>query len=267
LLKLLYYDIWRDKMFKNKLKEKLKNGKPAIGTFIMCNCPELVEIVGLSGYDFVVIDTEHGPLSIESTINLIRAAEIKGITPITRVTESSDSTILRSLDVGAHGIQVPQVNDATTAQRVAKASKYSPLGTRGAAMTRAGEYGTVNPMEYFTTENEETLVVVHCENKEGLNNLESIAKIPEIDVIFLGPFDMSQSLGVPGQIYHPLVEEAAEKVLKITKAAGKAAGIFVTDGEQAKKRIEQGFQYITINMDVTLFAMACKNEISKINMD
>lgn len=251
-------------MFKNKLKETLRKGQPVIGTFIMCNCAELVEIVGICGYDFVVIDTEHGPLSVESTINLIRAAELKGLTPITRVTESSDSTILRSLDVGAHGIQVPQVNDAATAKRVAKASKYYPLGTRGAALARSGDYGMVNANEYFTSANEETLVVVHCENKEGLENLEEIVRIPEIDVIFLGPFDMSQSLGVPGQVYHPLVEEAAEKVLKITKSAGKSAGIFVTDGEQARKRIEQGFQYITINVDTTLFARACKNEISKI---
>lgn len=128
-----------------------------------------------------------------------------------------------------------------------------PIGTSGLALARSGDYGIVSPMEYFKKENEETLVVVHCENKEGLSNLEEIVKIPEIDVIFLGPFDMSQSLGVPGQVYHPLVEEAAEKVLRITKAAGKAAGIFVTDGEQAKKRIEQGFQYVTINMDITLF--------------
>ncbi len=251
-------------MFKNKLKETLKNGKPAIGTFIMCNCAELVEITGLCGFDFVVLDTEHGPLSVESTINLIRAAELKGMTPITRVTESSDSTILRSLDVGAHGIQVPQVNDFETAQKIAKASKYYPLGTRGAALARSGDYGIVSADEYFKVENEETLVVVHCENKEGLNNLEEIVKIPEIDVIFLGPFDMSQSLGVPGQIYHPLVEEAAEKVIKITKAAGKAAGIFVTDGDQANRRIEQGFQYITINVEATLFANACRNEIKKI---
>ena len=252
-------------MFKNKLKETLKTGKPAIGTFVMCDCPDLVEILGICGYDFVVLDTEHGPLSIESTINLIRAAELKGVTPITRVTETSDSTILRSLDVGAHGIQVPQVNDAATAEKVAKAAKYFPSGTRGAALARSGNYGMVSSaMDYFKTENEETLVVVHCENKEGLANLESIVKIPDIDVVFLGPFDMSQSMGVPGQIYHPLVEEAAEKVLKLTKEAGKAAGIFVTDGDQAKRRIEQGFQYITINVDTTIFAKAFKAEIDKI---
>jgi len=251
-------------MFKNKLKEKLKNGEPAIGTFIMTNCPDLVEIVGICGYDFVVLDTEHGPLSIESTINLIRAAELKGVTPITRVTEASATTILRSLDVGAHGIQVPQVNDSITAEMVVKASKYHPDGIRGAALARSGEYGMVSStLDYFKTENEETLVVVHCENQEGLAELENIAAIPGVDVIFLGPFDMSQSMGVPGEIYHPRVEAAAEKVLKATKAAGKAAGIFVTDGDQAKRRIEQGFQYITINVDTTIFAKAYKNELVK----
>lgn len=250
-------------MFKNKLKRSIKEGKAAIGTFVMCNSADVVEVIALSGFDFIVIDTEHGPLSVESTQNLIRTAELRGITPITRVTESSETTILRSLDVGAHGIQVPQVNDRKTAEDVVKRAKYFPEGTRGVALPRAGEYGMVDPLEYFKVENEETMIVVHCENKIGLDNLEEIAKVPEIDVIFLGPFDMSQSLGIPGQVNHPLIEEAAERVLKICKEAGKGAGIFVSSGEQAKLRKDQGFQYITIGMDVMLLGMAGKEAVSK----
>ena len=250
-------------MFKNKLKEFIKEGKAGIGTFVMCNSPDIVEVIALTGFDFIVIDTEHGPLSVESTQNLIRAAELRGITPITRVTECSETTILRSLDVGAHGIQVPQVNDRKTAEDVVRRAKYYPEGYRGIAMPRAANYGTVNPLDYFKIENEETMVVVHCENKIGLDNLEEIVKVPSIDVIFLGPFDMSQSLGIPGQVNHPLIEQAAERVLKVSKSAGKAAGIFVSTGEQAKLRREQGFQYITIGMDVTLFGIVCKNEIAK----
>jgi 4-hydroxy-2-oxoheptanedioate aldolase len=105
------------------------------------------------------------------------------------------------------------------------------------------------------------MIVVHCENKTSLDNIEEIAKIPEIDVVFLGPFDMSQSWGIPGQINHPLIEDACNRVLDACKSAGKAAGIFVLDGQQAKMRAEQGFQYITISLDVTIFAKACRNEI------
>lgn len=250
-------------MIQNRLKKIIKEGKQAFGTFVMCNSPDIVEIIALSGFDFIVIDTEHGPLTVESTQHLIRAAECRGMTPITRVTEGSETTILRSLDVGAHGIQVPQVNTPEIAESIVKSAKYFPMGKRGIAMPRAADYGTVNPMKYFSHENEETLIVAHCENKQGLDNLDEIVKTPGVDIVFLGPYDMSQSLGIPGQVNHPMIEEVAERVLKACKAAGKAAGIFVGNGEQAKLRAEQGFQYITIGMDVTLFASVCRNEISK----
>lgn len=249
-------------MFKNRLKERLRQGQTALGTFVSINSPDIVELMGLSGFDFVVLDAEHGPFSVETTTNLIRAAELHGVTPLTRVTEGSETTILRALDVGVHGIQVPQVNDGESARAVVQSTKYYPLGKRGIAMPRASDYGTLNPLEYFKLANEETLIVVHCENKTSLDNLEEIGKIPEIDVIFLGPFDMSQSLGIPGQVNHPLIQKAAERVLDITGRYGKAAGIFAIDGEQARKRAEQGFRYITLGMDVTLFAKACRNEIA-----
>ncbi|MBS4022517.1 MAG: aldolase [Dethiobacter sp.] len=252
-------------MINNKLKKKLKNGETALGTFIMCNSPDLVEVVGLSGLDFVVIDTEHGPLSLESTQHLIRAAELRGMSSIIRITEFRDTTVLRALDVGAHGVQVPQVNDRITAERIVKAAKYFPLGTRGAALTRAADYGTVHPLKYFEHENEETLIVVHCESKSSLDNLEEIAAIPGIDVIFLGPFDMSQSLGIPAQVTHPLVEQAAEKVVKVANDAGIAAGIFVRSGDQVKIRVEQGFRYITIGTDVGIIGAAYRREISNAN--
>lgn len=249
-------------MFKNHLKERLSQGATVLGTFITIDSPDLVEVIGLSGFEFVVLDTEHGPFTTEATTNLIRAAELRGITPITRVTESSETTILRSLDVGTHGIQVPQVNDAATARQLVQAAKYFPIGNRGMALPRASDYGTLNPLEYFKRANEETLIVVHCENKTSLDNLEEIAKIPEIDVIFLGPFDMSQSLGIPGQLNHPLIQEASEHILKISHLYGKAAGIFAIGGEQARMRAEQGFRYIALGIDVTLFAKSCRQEIA-----
>lgn len=246
------------------MKTLLKEGGTAFGTFVTCNSPDFIEIIGLSGFDFVVIDTEHGPLSIESTVSLIRAAEVRGLTPITRVTNSMESTILRSLDVGAHGIQVPQVNHPAAAMEIVKAAKYFPIGNRGLAMPRSSNYGTVPPLEYFKHSNRETMIIVHCENKEGLDHLEEIAQIPEVDVIFLGPFDMSQSMGIPGEVNHPLIKEAAEEVVRVCKAYNKAAGIFVTDGQQAKTKMQEGFQYITIGMDITLFSKICKSQIEKV---
>ncbi|MEW9123166.1 MAG: aldolase/citrate lyase family protein [Thermotaleaceae bacterium] len=248
-------------MFQNSLKRKMKSGQTVFGTFLVINSPDIVEIVALSSYDFVIIDTEHGPLSIESTQHLIRAAELRGITPITRTTNALETTILRSLDVGAHGIQVPQVNDYKTAKTLIQAAKYFPLGNRGLAMPRSADYGTLDPITYFQAANEETLIVVHCENTQGLENLEEIVTLPEIDVVFLGPFDMSQSLGIPGQIHHPAMDEVVEKVIGITKKAGKAAGVFVTDGKQAQLRARQGFQYIAIGMDTIFLSKIYKQEL------
>jgi len=250
-------------VFINELKKKLLDGKSVIGTFITCNAPDLVEICALSGMDFVVIDTEHGPMSAESTQHLIRAADYRGITPIVRIPNRLDSTILHVLDIGAHGIQVPQVNDAQAAKEVVLSSKYEPVGKRGIAFPRSADYGLTDLSKYFDYENNQTMIIVHCENKLGLENLEDICQIPEIDVVFLGPYDMSQSMGVTGQVTHKLVENAAKKVIEVTKKYGKIAGIFVSDGETAKKRQKQGFQYIAMGMDTTLFSSKCIQEIKK----
>lgn len=248
-------------MFNNRLKQMMKEGRTAFGTFNMINSPELVEILGIAGFDFLVIDTEHGPNSVESAQTLIRAADYRGMTPVVRVTENSKTKILRLLDVGAQGIQVPQVNSRKEAEAVVDAAKYFPLGSRGVALTRSADYGNVDPLEYFRQANEETLVVAQCENVKGLEALEEILEVPSVDVIFLGPFDMSQSLEVPGDVYHPKVEAAAERVVSLARKAGKAAGIFVLDGEQAKRRAEQGFQYITINAETALLSNVCKREL------
>lgn len=241
-------------MFQNQLKKKLYQGEAAIGTFMAYSSPEIVEILGISGMDFVVIDCEHGPFSVESTTNLIRAAELRGLTPITRVTCNSETNILRSLDVGAHGIQVPQVNCKEAAQQVISSAKYHPIGKRGVAIPRAIEFGTIDILKAYEEANEQTLVVVHCETEECYQNLDEILAVPEIDVVFLGPFDMSQSLNIPQQFDHPKMIEVTNSVLSKTKAAGKIPGIYAGTAAQAKMRIAQGFQYVAIGMVETVVA-------------
>ena len=167
------------------------------------------------------------------------------------------------MDIGAHGIQVPQVNDKEAAKEIIEKSKYQPLGNRGLAFPRSADYGFCDISNYTDTANEESLIITHCENKLCLDNLEEICQIPEIDVIFLGPYDMSQSMGVTGQVTHELVENAAKRVLEITKKYNKVAGIFAGNGEIAKKRAEEGFKYIAMGMDTTLYSAKCVEEINK----
>jgi 4-hydroxy-2-oxoheptanedioate aldolase len=248
-----------------QLKRKLAGGGVVLGTFITLNCPDLVEIAGLAGFDYCIIDTEHGPGNPESIQHMLRAAELRGMAPIVRVTDTTATTILRTLDVGAAGIQVPQVNSPETAEYVVRSAKYFPRGDRGACLTRSSRYGFVPGVaEYFEEANRETLVIVHCENRQGLECLDGIAAVDGVDVIFVGPYDLSQSFGIPGQIYHPVMVDAVASALAAAKRAGKPAGIFVGSVEEAKARIEQGFSYIAYSTDSLVFAEVCRNIVGGI---
>jgi 4-hydroxy-2-oxoheptanedioate aldolase len=245
-------------MVHNRLKEIFAQGKAALGTFVNWEIPDVVEIIALAGFDFVVLDNEHGPLTHATSQNLIRAAELRGITPIVRIANAFESTILHTLDVGAHGIQVPQVNDAESAAAIVSRAKYKPEGSRGVAFPRSSDFGMTDMGKYFDHENSQVMVVVHCENTRCLENLSAICQVPGIDVIFLGPYDMSQSMGITGQVHHPRIREAADLVVRSAKKYGKAAGIFAGSGEEAKDFARQGFQYITVGMDSSLFGAACR---------
>lgn len=240
------------------LKSRLTSGKTVVGSFITIGSADTTEIMALAGYDFLVIDTEHGAMSVETATHLIRAAEVHGVPAVIRVTDPSDSTILRSLDIGAAGVQVPQVNSGELARKIAQASHYHPKGHRGLAMPRAAHYGSMGIDAYFQKSRAETLVVAQCESAAGLEKLEEVAEVPEVDVIFLGPFDLSHSLGIPGQVDDPRIKDAERRVVEICEAHGKAAGIFAVNGEAAAERAAQGFRYITIAMEAMFLSSAAK---------
>lgn len=254
-------------MFKNKLKRILDSGESAFGTFVSINNPDVVELIALAGFDFVIIDCEHGPMNAETSTNLIRAAELYDMTPIIRVRGNEETVVLKHLDVGAHGIQIPQINSGDDAAKAISYAKYYPVGLRGVAMPRSSGFGMFPLMDYFQQENEETLIIVHCENIMSLNNLESIAQLPEIDVIFFGPFDMSQSMGIPGQITHPKIENAAHRVLDICAKYNKIPGIFSVTAEAAMARKAQGFRYLPIGVDCTIIGNAFKDIVSMTNQN
>ena len=246
---------------KNALKRKLSAGEVVIGPFAGLNCPDLIEIMGIAGCDFCVIDTEHGPMNPESIQHMVRAAELSGMTPIVRVPRAEPVEILKVLDIGAQGIHVPQINSKETAMVVARASRYYPEGERGVAVPRALSYGLMPLSGVMAEANREILVIAHCENAKGLDLLEEIAAVDGIDLIFVGPYDLSQSLGVPGEIFHPSMVEAVSRALKAITDAKKPAGIFVTSVDEAKRRIDEGFRYIAYSMSEAHFwCMAVKDK-------
>jgi 4-hydroxy-2-oxoheptanedioate aldolase len=235
-------------MKENRLKRQLAAGEITVGTFCVVPNATVVEALGVAGLDFVILDTEHGPISIETCEDLVRAADVSGTTPIIRVSLNQADLILRALDIGAGGVQVPQCGSGDDAERIVRAAKYHPRGERGVSIfTRAGGY--VGSPDHAASCNSEQLVVAHIEGVHGVENLDDVLAVDGIDVIFLGPYDLSQSLGITGQVDHPKVRDTLEKCAAKSRAAGRWVGSYAKDVAMAKWLISIGVQYIATLVD------------------
>lgn len=251
-------------MRENQLKRKLKRGEVVLGPFMNCAYPAFIEICGHAGFDFAVIDMEHGPLHTLVAEDLCRAADGVGLAPVIRVSKNDPAQIQRALDIGSAGVQVPQIETFSDASACVKASKYSPLGSRGLSFaTRAGMY-TAAGTQITDQLNQESLVVVHVEGKPGVENIGDIVSVPHIDVIFLGPYDLSQSLGIPGQVQDPRVIDLMEQCITKIRNADIAVGTFADNPEIAQQWIDKGIQYIGLSVDVSIFFKACKNLVNAV---
>lgn len=247
-------------MRENQLKRKLARGETVVGPFMNCSDPTFTEIVGLAGFDFAIIDMEHGPLAVQTAADLCRAAQGVGLEPIIRVRKNDAPQIQRALDIGSAGVQVPQIEVGDDARAAVRAAKYAPLGMRGMSFfTRAGDYVVHGTEGLVDGLNAEQMVIVHVEGRRGLEHLDEIVAVPNLDVIFLGPYDLSQSFGIPGQVNDPRVVRGMEEAVAKIRAAGKVAGTFAADVETAKRWIGTGVQYISMSVDVGIFARACRD--------
>lgn len=252
-------------MKKNNLKESLVSGKIVFGPFLKLTDPAIAEIIGFAGFDFVIIDQEHGPISLETSQNIIRAAESVNITPIIRVPKNDESLILRALDIGAQGVEIPQINCKDDAVQAVNSVKYSPQGLRGVCRyVRAANYSSMNKFRYFESANKETMIIIHIEGIKGINNLNEILSVSGIDVVFIGPYDLSQSLGIPGEIDDPLVEEKMQEVVLKCIQQNVAVGTFADDVQAAKKWVSLGVQYMSFSVDVGIFYEASRNILNKL---
>lgn len=249
----------------NKLKQALKDGKTVVGTFIKINDPCVAEGLALAGFDFVIIDNEHTAMNMESITNMIRTCEVYDLTPTVRVKQKTAAEILQVLDAGAMGVQVPQVDTPEEARQVVRWVKYAPEGERGyAASQRSAGYGSMNPVEYARISNENTLVVCYCETKACVDNLDEILKEPDVDVIFIGPFDLSQAYGVIGQPKHPRVVAVIEEIIRKVNAAGKAAGIIASNADELKMWEQKGARYFSLNSDLGMMMAWGKKMIGEL---
>jgi 4-hydroxy-2-oxoheptanedioate aldolase len=241
----------------NRMKAKLAAGEPAFGASLMFPSPQLVEMLGALGFDWVLLDCEHGSLTPESVELMAMAAQASGMTPIARPATRGAGDILRVLDRGVLGVQVPHVVTAEDARAAVQAVKYHPLGRRTlAAGTRAAGYDTQGSMaDYARAANEATLIAVQIEDREALPNLEAILAVEGIDVFFVGPSDLSQSMGHPGNARAPRVAEAIDACLARICAAGKTAGM-PSGVDNVAEVLGKGVRYVYTHVPRLLAAAA-----------
>jgi 4-hydroxy-2-oxoheptanedioate aldolase len=241
-------------MIKNIVKQKLRNGEKALGCFIGFHSPSIVEMLGHSGFDFVVIDNEHGPFSWSEVEEMIRAAELSNTVPIVRVAYDP-SDIQKALDRGALGIHVPMINTKEQAEEVVQRAKFPPVGKRGTAYScRSAQYGVGGGASYLAKANEEILVAIHIETPEAVENIEHIMSVPGIDVCYIGPTDLSVTMGYQAEgPSHPEVQRAMDRVLACGQKNGVMVGIHVGNAQGASSKFKWGAKYIGVGITPFLF--------------
>ena len=238
-------------------REKLKT--QAVGIFSKTSDPAFIEIMGYAGADYVVIDLEHGPNTVQTAQNLIRAAQVSELFPIIRVKEGCDSVMGEALDIGAGGLMVPQITKKSDAERIMERVKFYPDGYRGMCrFVRAAQYSSKEKSEYFADANK-SVIILQIEGQEGVDNIDEILSVKNIDVIFVGPYDLSQSLGVPGQVNHPAVEEKMLEIVKKCAEKGVTVGTFADTPANAEKWRKNGVKFISYSVDVGIFYDAVKD--------
>lgn len=243
----------------NPVRKALVERKITIGTWVQIGHPAVSEVLCNTKYDWIAADGEHTDITIESFSNVMRGMYGRGPVPMIRVRENDTLVIRQALDMGAMGVIVPLVSTAEEAKRAVSAAKYPPQGERGFCFSRMNDYGEKFG-EYLQEANDDIAVVVMIESKEAIDNIDKILAVDGVDGVFIGPYDLSGSYGIPGQTSHRLVNEGCRKVLDACKRAGKSAGLHVVlpTEEGIKKAISDGFTFIAVGVDTVFLNEASK---------
>lgn len=248
------------------IKKRLQNGELVLGTIISeVRNPNIAYMLAQCGFEFFIIDNEHGSYNPETIANMVAAARGAGIAVIVRIPEITRENILKPLDAGAAGLLVPMVNSAAEAEEIIRHAKYPTTGNRGAALRRPHNmYAKVNAAEYLKQANENTFIAVQAETTQAIENIDEIAAVEGVDCIFVGPFDLSISLGIPGQINHEVEVNAIEKIAAACKKHHKIGGILMFEQELLTKWIQQDFRFAVYSSDITLLADAASTAVKEL---
>ncbi|MBF0552527.1 MAG: hypothetical protein HQK60_18600 [Deltaproteobacteria bacterium] len=249
----------------NFLKNKLENEKVVIGTWSVIPSPVVSDVISASGLDFLIIDFEHGPISFETAQQMVMACESRNVSPVMRVGGLISDEILRALEIGVHCVHVPNITTVDEVKDIVVYSKYPPLGNRGfSPFTRAGGYGHGPAKGLHENANKSTLIAIHIEGREAFEQIESILEVSGIDIIFIGIYDLSKSLGIPGQVDHPLIKDMLQDVTKKITKARKYPGTIVTTAAQLQYAVEIGMKYITYSVDCEILLRGYRNIVHEL---
>lgn len=251
----------------NQLKKKMAEGQRPIGTFAVTGSYAMTEATGMAGMDYVIIDNEHSPVEAETSERMIMAAENTGMTALCRVREISRPAVLKLLDCGAEGLIVPGVKKVEEVKRLVEYAKYRPLGDRGYSTSRKDGFGYKYDMplpELLRYFNDNVLVIPQCETVEALESIEEITAIDGIDGIFVGPFDLSIAMGMPGAFDDPVFLAALKKVVYACRKAGKFSLIFTGDPKRVESYFSLGFDSVALGTDAGMYIAAVRSALDDI---
>ncbi len=251
----------------NQVKRALREGRPTAGAWLSLCSAISAEILSRAGFDWLLIDMEHGHGDYQTLLGQLQAIEGSPTLPIVRVQWNDPPVIKRVLDVGAYGVMVPWVANRREAEAAVRAAKYPPAGIRGIAGShRAGGYGR-HAAEYWKRANDEILVVLQIETPTAVAEIEEIARVPGVDVLFIGPADLSTALGHMGAPGHPEVVAAMEKVETAARAHGIALGNITRGWEQARELYKRGYQFLTLCSDTALLVQGARDAVARFEQE
>lgn len=251
----------------NHVKKALENGETVFGTMVVeSRSPSMAQLFATAGFDFMFIDTEHSSYGIETVADMIWASKASDICPIVRVTELDYPFIARTLDLGAGGLMVPRRKTPEEAKEMVQYAKYPPMGERGLSTSPGGhtDFKTYDLPEFMEGSNDNTLLVFQVETAEAIENIEDIVAVPGIDVAMIGPNDLSKSLGVVGELDHPKVQNAIDKVIDACEKHDVAAGLHSGNIEMLQDVMERGMRFITWTTDARILVNSSRDALSKL---
>lgn len=247
------------------LKKKLQARQLTVGSWITLGHPAIAEIFAKAGFDWLVVDLEHSTISMEQAGDLIRVIDLAGSAPLVRLTSNDAEQIKRVMDAGAHGIVVPMVNSREEAEQAVAATRYAPDGVRGVGLARAQGYG-VSFKEYLAWQKSDPVVIVQIEHEKALGNLEEILSVPGVDGFIIGPYDLSCSMGMPGEFERPEFAEAMEFIRSVGQKMESPGGLHIVepDLQRLQQTIEEGYRFIAYSVDIRMLDVSARAGVEEI---